>query len=79
MMDQRRSYREILGVSRDAGIKEIKAQYRTLMKAHHPDLQHTQSEEEAKANDEICRIVVNAYKQLIKDPNSNFYEQNERK
>lgn len=36
------------------------------MKSHHPDLKQSHDEKLAKENDEICRIVVNAYHQLIK-------------
>ena len=52
-------YRSILGVSESASAEEIKAAYRKLCKAHHPDVR----------GEDIARMVAinEAYAALIKD------------
>ena len=66
LMNQRSAYREILGVSPHADLKEIKQMYHQLVKTYHPDAKNSLSEEQTKINDEICRIVINAFNELSK-------------
>ncbi len=55
---------QILGISRDASLEEIKSAYRSLVKEHHPD----------KGGDEITILNLNAAWEILKnkdDLNSN--------
>lgn len=58
-----RDYYEVLGVDRNAGEKEIKAAYRKLARAHHPDL-HPNNKEEAE---EKFKEINEAY-EVLSDP-----------
>ena len=57
-----KDYYEILGVSRDATIEEIKAAYRNLAKKYHPDVAQNKEEAEKK-----FREINEAY-QVLSDP-----------
>ena len=58
----KRDYYEILGISRDADEKEIKASFRKLAKQYHPDLNPDNKEAEAKFKE------VNEAYEVLSDP-----------
>lgn len=63
------NYYEILKVKQDATMQEIKKAYRTIMKQVHPD-QNTLT-----ANEELAKIVVQAYRTLISDIERKKYDE----
>jgi DnaJ-class molecular chaperone len=58
------SPREVLRVGPHATMEEIKAAYRTAMKAYHPDKADPFMR---RHNEEITRIIIQAYKDLINE------------
>lgn len=57
-------YRRLLGVTKDTGVQELKAAYRNLMKAWHPDKFH--DNEEGKNEAELkSRELIEAYNFLL--------------
>jgi molecular chaperone DnaJ len=57
-----KDYYEILGVSRNASIEEIKAAYRNLAKKYHPDIAQNKEEAEKKFKE------INEAYQVLSDP-----------
>ncbi len=54
--------RKLLGIDKEAGVKELKTLYRTLMKDHHPDLAQEHAKQEAE---EKSKAVIDAYHLLV--------------
>ena len=52
MSSQKRDYYEVLGVSKDASLKDIKLAYRRLARKHHPDL----NKNDPKAKDRFIEL-----------------------
>lgn len=53
-----KDYYKILGVSKDASAKEIKAAYRKLARKHHPDVNPGDKSAETKFKAQIGRAHV---------------------
>ena len=70
MMETKRDYYEVLGVSRNADEKEIKRAYRKLAKKYHPDTNAGNSEAEKKFKE-----VTEAYSVLSDPEKKKMYDQ----
>ena len=57
-------YRRLLGVTKDAELKELKSIYRNLMKDFHPDKFEHESEEQATAETK-SKHIIEAYHFLV--------------
>lgn len=68
--DEEKDYYEILGVSKDASLKEIKSAYRKLAKLYHPDLFPNDREKEEK-----FRLIKTAYEVLSNEEKRKAYDQ----
>ena len=69
-MAQKRDYYEVLGISKEATIDEIKKAYRTLAKKYHPDLNPGDKEAEEKFKE-----VNEAYEVLSDETKRKQYDQ----
>jgi curved DNA-binding protein len=76
-MQNFRNYYEILGVSRDASIEEIKKVYRRLARQYHPDLNPGNKEAEEKFKDvgEAYEVLSDTTKRAQYDQFSRFWKQ----
>ncbi len=63
-MAQKRDYYEVLGVSKEASIDEIKKAYRKMAIQYHPDRQTGKSDAEKKEAEERFKEVAEAYEVL---------------
>lgn len=61
-MSQRKDYYKILGIPKEASLKEIKKAYRRLAKLYHPDLHPNDREKE-----ELFLLIKEAY-EVLSDP-----------
>ena len=66
----KRDYYEVLGVSRDADIQQIKKAYRKLAREHHPDVNENDPESEEKFKE-----ATEAYEILCDSEKRDLYEQ----
>ena len=68
-MASKRDYYETLGVSRDAGDKELKAAYRRLARKYHPDVNKgdPQAEEKFKQVSEAFAVLSDSKKRAQYD------------
>jgi molecular chaperone DnaJ len=67
----KRDYYEVLGVSRDAAIDDIKSAYRRLARQHHPDM----NQGNAKAAEEKFKELSEAYEVLVDADKRRQYDQ----
>ncbi|WP_254174110.1 DnaJ C-terminal domain-containing protein [Planktothrix pseudagardhii] len=76
-MQNFRNYYQILGVSREASVDEIKKVYRRLARQYHPDLNPGDKEAEEKFKDigEAYNILSDPEKRLEYDNYSQFWKQ----
>lgn len=76
-MQNFRNYYEILGVSRDASVEEIKKVYRRLARQYHPDLNPGNKEAEEKFKDvgEAYEVLSDSSKRAQYDQFSRFWKQ----
>lgn len=76
-MQNFRNYYQILGVSRDASVEEIKKVYRRLARQYHPDLNPGDKEAEEKFKDigEAYNILSDPEKRSQYDEYSQFWKQ----
>ena len=65
----KRDYYEVLGVSRDADIQQIKKAYRKLAREHHPDVNENDPESEEKFKE-----ATEAYEILCDSEKRNLYD-----
>jgi curved DNA-binding protein CbpA len=65
-MSAERSLYDILGLEKNCSKDDIKNAYRTLAKKHHPDT--------SDGNEELFKVVVEAYTILIKDETRAIYD-----
>ncbi len=65
----KRDYYEVLGVSRDADIQQIKKAYRKLAREHHPDVNENDPESEEKFKE-----ATEAYEVLCDGEKRNLYD-----
>ncbi|MBO6012591.1 MAG: molecular chaperone DnaJ [Bacteroidales bacterium] len=63
-MAQKRDYYEVLGISKEASIDEIKKAYRKMAIQYHPDRQSGKSDAEKKEAEEKFKEVAEAYEVL---------------
>ena len=70
MMDEEKTFYEILEIEKDASEQEIKLAYRRLAKKYHPDL----NKDDPKAKDKFIEIK-NAYDMLIDPRKREIYDQ----
>lgn len=56
---------DVLGLPAGAALGEVKARYRALARAHHPDKLHGLSEEERRAHEEKFKEITAAYHVII--------------
>ncbi|MHA1193926.1 MAG: DnaJ domain-containing protein [Promethearchaeota archaeon] len=70
MMNEEKTYYEILEIEKDASEQEIKLAYRRLAKKYHPDLNKT----DPKAKEKFIKIK-NAYDILIDPSKRKIYDQ----
>lgn len=70
MMETKRDYYEVLGVSRNADEKEIKREYRKLAKKYHPDTNAGNPDAEKKFKE-----VTEAYSVLSDPEKKKMYDQ----
>ncbi len=57
-------YRKLFGVTKTAGLKELKTIYRDFMKEHHPD-KIQESEEQKLLAEEKSKAIIEAYHFLV--------------
>ena len=57
-------YRKLFGVTKTAGLKELKTIYRDFMKEHHPD-KFQESEEQKLLAEEKSKAIIEAYHFLV--------------
>lgn len=67
--DEQKDYYEILGVPRNASLREIKSAYRKLAKLYHPDLFPNDKEKE-----ERFRLIKEAYEVLSNEEKREAYD-----
>ena len=58
-------YRKLLGVAKEADLKELKSVYRNQMKDWHPDKFHDKEEVEKVAAEKKSKTVIEAYHFLV--------------
>jgi len=68
-MDQKRDFYDLLGITRDASLDEIKKSYRKLAKQYHPDLNPNDKEAENKFKE-----IQEAYETLSDDEKRKMYD-----
>lgn len=67
MMNGNNPY-EIMGISRNSTVAQVKARYFELARKHHPDkLSPSTSEEDKKKHEEIFKNITNAYTRINKE------------
>lgn len=58
---------QVLGVSRDASMDDVKKAYRTLSRKYHPDANVGKPQAEQEAAEKKFKDIQQAYQQIIKD------------
>ncbi len=79
MASQKRDYYEVLGISKDCTMTEIKQSYRKLARQYHPDVNngHPEAEEKFKEISEAYAVLSNEEKRRQYDQhgfNRNLFE-----
>ncbi len=74
MAEEKQDYYEVLGVSKDASVEEIKKSYRKLAVKYHPDRQMGKSDEEKKEAEEKFKQVAEAYEVLCDEQKRANYD-----
>ena len=71
----KRDYYEVLGVSRDSSLDDIKKSFRKLSREFHPDMQHGKTDAEKKTAEEKFKEIAEAYEILSDESKRKQYDQ----